>query len=91
MYDRESGETEHESDIALCLEALASMDAQVVLVEKQAPASLVSALEQAGYATACIDVLSFGRADMGATGYFEAQLENANAIGEAFARQEEAS
>ena len=65
------------------------MDARVVLVEKQAPSSLVGALEGAGYVVARLDVLSTRRADMGAEGYFAAQQENAEAVSAAFAQLEE--
>ncbi|OQA71062.1 MAG: hypothetical protein BWY35_02354 [Firmicutes bacterium ADurb.Bin248] len=60
------------------------MDARVVLIEKQAPKALVDALTDAGYIVTKIDILSTGREDMGADGYFTAQLENARAIGRAF-------
>ena len=61
----------------------------MALVEKQAPSSLTETLEKAGYIIARLDVLSTCRADMGAEGYFAAQEENARAVAEAFARQEE--
>ena len=58
------------------------------MIEKQAPASLVETLEEAGYAVARVDVLSTLREDQGAEGYFAAQLENARAIAVAFAQAE---
>ena len=88
-YARESGQPLYEGDVEDCLEQLAAMDACVALVEKQAPPSLTEALEEAGYIVARLDVLSTGRADMGAEGYFAAQEENARAVAEAFARLEE--
>ena len=88
QYDRESGEPLYEGDTEACLAQLAAMDANVVLVEKQAPASLTDALEEAGYIVSRIDVLSTRRADMGAEGYFAAQMENAQAVAEAFAQAE---
>ncbi len=84
QYDRESGSTAYESEIAIALEEISAMDARVVLLEKQAPQALVAALEDAGYTVAKIDILSTGRADMGAEGYFLAQRENAQAIARAF-------
>ena len=89
FYARESGQPLYEGDVDDCLEQLSSMDARVVLVEKQAPPSLTEALEEAGYIVARLDVFSTGRADMGAEGYFAAQEENARAVAEAFARLEE--
>ena len=47
QYDHESGEPLYEGDADDCLAQLAAMDANVVLVEKQAPASLTDALEEA--------------------------------------------
>ena len=88
-YARESGQPLYEGDVEDCLEQLAAMDARVALVEKQAPPSLTETLEEAGYIVARLDVLSTCRADMGAEGYFAAQEENARAVAEAFARQEE--
>lgn len=89
QYDRESGEPLYEGDADNCLDALATMDAQVVLIEKQVPAATVETLREAGYAVALIDVLSTLRDDQGAEAYFTAQLENAQAIAEAFAQAEE--
>ena len=89
FYARESGQPLYEGDVDDCLEQLSSMDARVALVEKQTPHSLTEALEEAGYSVARLDVFSTGRADMGAEGYFAAQEENARAVAEAFARQEE--
>ena len=88
-YARESGQPLYENEVEGCLESIASMDARVVLVEKQAPSSLVEALEGAGYVVARLDVLSTRRADMGAEGYFAAQQENAEAVSAAFAQLEE--
>lgn len=88
QYDRESGQQLYENEVEGCLEQLAEMDARVVLIEKQAPASLVETLEEAGYAVARVDVLSTLREDQGAEGYFAAQLENARAIAVAFAQAE---
>ncbi|NLF28442.1 MAG: zinc ABC transporter substrate-binding protein [Clostridiales bacterium] len=84
QFDRESGESMAGTDLSNCLEALSAMDARVVLIEKQAPKALVDALTGAGYIVTKIDILSTGREDMGADGYFAAQLENARAIGRAF-------
>lgn len=84
QFDRESGEPLAGADLENCLKELSGMDARVVLIEKQAPKALVDALTDAGYIVTKIDILSTGREDMGADGYFTAQLENARAIGRAF-------
>lgn len=90
-YDRESGYALYDNDLAKCLETIESSAARVILIEKQVPDSLVSSLEAAGYSVARIDILSTGREDMGASGYFDAQLYNARAIAGAFERVGEGS
>ena len=90
-YDREGGQELYENEAEICLAQLAEMDARIVLVEKQAPASLVNTLEEAGYIVARIDVLSTLREDQGAEGYFTAQMENARTVARACAQMEEAN
>ncbi|MBR1560308.1 MAG: zinc ABC transporter substrate-binding protein [Clostridia bacterium] len=82
--DRESGEAMYGEQLTKCLERLDDTGARVVLIERQAPASLVTALEDAGYAVARLDILSTGREDMGFDGYIEAQKNNALEIARAF-------
>lgn len=84
QYDRESGVALYDNELAECLDQLKEYDAQVVLIEKQAPASLVRALEQAGYRVALIDILSTHVEADGFEGYIQAQLNNARAIRRAF-------
>lgn len=79
-YARESGEALDESALEDCLAAVKASGAQAVLIEKQAPQSLLRALEAAGYAVARMDVLSTRRADEGAQGYLDAQRANAAAL-----------
>ena len=44
-----------------CLEQLAEYDTKVVLIERQAPKSLVDALKEHGYSVALIDIMSTHR------------------------------
>lgn len=82
--ERESGETLSGDALEDCLEQLDASGAKVVLIERQAPASLTDALEKAGYAVARLDVLSTHKESDGFDGYIEAQKNNARAIGRAF-------
>lgn len=88
QYDRESGAALYDAELQDCLDALKDFDARIVLIEKQAPASLIEALRQNGYAVALIDVLSTRRASEGFDGYIQAQLENARTIRRAFDGEE---
>lgn len=82
--DRESGEYPDETSLSQMLKTLKESNAEVVLIEKQAPKSLLEALRAAGYEIALIDTLSAGGAQNGAEAYFERMLENARAIENAF-------
>ena len=84
QFDRESGVGLYDSELEECLDQLKAFDARVVLIERQAPAALVDALRENGYAVALIDILSTHRADEGFDGYVQAQLNNARAIRRAF-------
>ena len=83
-FARESGQNLSEAEFERFLAAVEGCEARVVLIEKQAPASLVRRLEQAGYAVARLDILSEGRAERGADSYFQAQAANAEAVAAAF-------
>ena len=83
-YERESGEELLGSDLQNCLDALQQSTAKVILLERQSPQSLCSALEAAGYSVAKLDVLSTRRAEEGFEGYLNAQRYNAQAIRDAF-------
>lgn len=90
-YERESGEDLFDSDLQACLKMLEQSDAQVVLIEKQAPRSLSEALENAGYRIAAMDVMSTRRANEGSDGYFVAQRANARALVSAFIEENSSS
>lgn len=84
QFDRESGVALYDSELEECLTLLDGFDARVVLIEAQAPASLVRALEGAGYAVGLIDILFTRTAADGFEGYVQAQINNARAIRRAF-------
>lgn len=82
--DRESGEYPDESFLEETLSKLEKADAEIVLVEKQAPNALTEALKAAGYPVVYIDTLSAGVPQNAAKAYFERMIENARAIEAAF-------
>lgn len=82
--DRESGTAIYDDELSGCIERLKATDARVVLIEKQAPQGFVSALEDAGFAVARIDILSTHREGDGFEGYVQAQRDNAAALRAAF-------
>ena len=84
--ERESGEGLYGNELSQLLERLASSEAKVVLIEKQAPQALTDALEAAGYAVARLDVFSAHREGEGFEAYIEQQSANARAIFDAFAQ-----
>lgn len=79
--ERESGDTLSEE----AFETLSQSGARVVLIEKQAPESLVKQLASDGFCVALIDTLSTGNESMGADGYYTAMKMNARALREALA------
>ena len=84
--ERETGANFGDNELAMWLERLSQCDAEVVLIEKQAPQALREALEAAGYSVAAIDVLSTHAEGEGFDRYLEIQGENAQAILDAFER-----
>lgn len=82
--DRESGTAYYGTELDDCLKQLEGCGAKVVLIERQAPASLTRALEAAGYAVAKLDILSTHREGEGFDTYIDAQEANAAAIECAF-------
>lgn len=87
--DREPGTGLYDDSLQACLERLAGAEAEVVLIERQAPARLTEALEAAGYAVARIDILSTHREKEGFDAYIGAQTANAEAVRDAFGRANE--
>ena len=84
--DRESGEMMSEELLSSALEKLSGSEADVVLIERQAPGALIAALEAAGFSVARIDILSTHREGEGFDRYLEIQGDNARALREAFER-----
>ena len=82
--ERDSGEALYDEQLEACMDQLNASGARVVLLEQQAPISLVQALEDAGYAVARLDILASHREGEGFQAYIDAQLNNARAIGRAF-------
>ena len=87
--ERESGEGFYDSSLAQCLEELESCEGRVILIEKQAPAALCEALEDAGFVLARLDTFSTRTAGDGPEGYFETLRMNAAAISAAFVAGED--
>ena len=83
-WDRDSGESMGETDLEALTAALKENGIRVVLIEKQAPQSLLEALEHSGIAVAALDVLSTRRANEGYAAYFAVQRANAAAVREAY-------
>ena len=82
--ERESGEALYGDALEACLTQLRESNVRVVLIEQQAPASLISALKTSGFSVAKIDVLSTHREGEGFDAYIQAQISNAQAIQNAF-------
>ena len=78
--DRESGEGYDARSLDAVLKRLDASGARVVLIERQAPAALIAALEASGYRVAKLDVLSTRREGEGFDAYVQALNDNAQAI-----------
>ena len=87
--DRESGQAMDSMELESCIESLEEMNAQLVLIEKQAPAALVDALQAAGYRTVLMDTLSTRRANEGFEGYLATLRANAQALSDAISSIQE--
>ncbi len=82
-YPREPGTEQTGNDLYDLLAALEKSGAEVVLIERHAPGSLVAALEAAGYAVARLDTLMTHTADGDLEAYERAMLANAEEIARA--------
>ncbi len=80
--DRESGTELAGAEWEAALDEMRKAGVQVVLIEKQAPDSLINRLTEQGLRVARLDILSTGREDMGSSGYFDAMRGNLAAIEE---------
>ena len=77
---RESGEMASGDELNEMLARMEEGGARHVILEKQAPAELVRAFEDAGIVVIPFDTLSTGTEALGADGYFSAMSENARRV-----------
>lgn len=89
-YARESGEEMDSAALEQCLKTLKSTNAQIIMIEKQAPQNLLNALEDAGYTLARMDTLSTRSAGEGFEGFIAAMQENAYVLQEAVLKANQA-
>lgn len=86
--DRDSGEAYSDAELERCIEALQACEAQVILIEKQAPTAFCKALEEAGFSLARLDTLSTRHMNEGMDAYINALLSNVYATVAAFDQSE---
>ncbi len=85
-YDRESGTTLYGESLESAIVMFKETGAEVIFIEKQAPAELTSALEDAGFTVVYIDIMSSYPIGASPERYFDVQIENANSIAAAYSR-----
>ena len=83
QIDHEPGVSVEDNDLEAVLSQLEEADAEVVLLESQAPMHRVEALEGAGYRVALLDILSAHPADGDLYAYERIMLENSERVAEA--------
>ena len=83
-YDRESGTTLYGDTLEAAISAFEETGADVILIEKQAPAELTLALENAGFTVVRIDIMTSYPTEVSVDYYADVQLKNARAIADAF-------
>lgn len=83
--ERESGTDLYDDELKKCIDELSESGAEIVMIEQQAPKPLIDALEAAGFSVARLDILSTHSEADGIQGYFDAQMNNAQALAEACA------
>lgn len=88
-YERESGEMLYGDNLSQCISDFEESGVQVVLIEKQAPAALTEALEDAGFCVAKLDTMSTLSERDGADAYQDALKGNIDAIIDACQRVQE--
>lgn len=84
--DRESGDTLTGEPLKACIERLQAINADILLIEKQAPQTLVEVLEDANLTVAKLDVMSTHTENDDFDVYLQIQLDNARAIRDALDR-----
>ena len=89
QIERESGEALYDEALEKCLDTMRESGARVALIERQAPAAFVRALEEAGFRVARLDILSTRSEAAGFETYLNVQRANAAALQEAYQALEE--
>ena len=79
-FERESGEGLYGEDLEACINTILDSGAKVVLIEEQAPKTLVHALEANGLTVAQLDIMNAHAESEGYSAYIDALLGNAQAI-----------
>ena len=87
--DRESGVALYDQELGKCIERMKSANADVALIEKQAPQAFVEALEAEGFRVAKIDILSTHSENDGFEVYLNSQKSNKQSILDTFDLLEE--
>lgn len=87
VLKRESGTTLSAEATEAMLRQMKDSGADYLIIEKQAPAELVQAFEDAGIVVILFDTLSTGTEKQGADGYFSAMAENARSIRDGLRKQ----
>lgn len=82
-YDRESATTIYGEKLAEAINIFSDLDADAVMIEEQAPAELIEALEEAGFEVIRINIMASGYTNA-RDAYCNIQLENAARIESAF-------
>lgn len=77
IVHRESTEELSGNALDLCLAQLRDSGAKVVLIEKQAPQSLIDVLSKEGYSVACLDIMSTCKASDEKPEYLDVLRNNA--------------
>lgn len=83
-WARESCESMDDEALERLLAIAKARDIRLALIERQAPRSLIEALEGAGLSVAALDVLSTHRADEGSQAYLDALQSNAALVRKAY-------
>ncbi len=86
QVERESGDALTGEALEKLIERLKHDEADIVLIERQAPQALVEALESANLTVAKLDVMSTHTENEGFDVYLQIQSDNARAMREAFDR-----
>ena len=81
--ERESGEGLYGEDLEACIKTILDNGAKIVLIEEQAPKSLVHDLEANGFVVAQLDIMNAHEESEGYSAYINALLGNAQSVANA--------